>query len=640
MSKNNRFGKSIGDVLLEAMANKQDSGHEEGSLLSKKQKQKLTNEIKQTYKASAKTTLPKSDNTNPVHPLEAQSVHRKRVSQPQRFVPENLFYNALKRSPQEIYEEFRCPGTSINKRKGMIEGVTHAYYSLANKGDHSTSNQKKTLEYQDLLAMLKKEIKVPMQAAKPPTKTKPKISSKEAPAPKKANVRDFTTRTQFDSCSEGRGLIDVVIGFDFGTACTKVVIRTPYERDLAYLVPFGEFAHCSNQFLLPTHINSANGVYCFPKTGKISGLSNLKLEYIRSLTRLEEDNAAEYNAIAYLALVFQYVRCWFLRNCGENYSGKSLAWAVNIGVPSATAENEDVCRLYEKAVLVAWTLSIKEQHISAKGVEEVKALYQAGDVSENELVDVKVFPEVAAEVIGYTQSDLRREGLHLMVDIGAGTFDICGFNVHKNDGENVLPIFSTSVEPYGVKSIYQVRCDAISEALKKCHNKLVEDVVAPISQKLDDYLPCEDDFQQEMLKAEETLGKKCSVQLRSVILDLKKKHDPLSNRWKSQLPVFLCGGGRKLPFYQETIKKIADWMKSNINNSGIQIVALPCPDSLADVVDEESFYRFGVAWGLSHSQYDIDRVMTNLMPVQTYTQSVEEHVNWWERPTSYLLQDD
>ena len=95
-----------------------------------------------------------------------------------------------------------------------------------------------------------------------------------------------------------------------------------------------------------------------------------------------------------------------------------------------------------------------------------------------------------------------------------------------------------------------------------------------------------------------------------------------------------------VPFYKAIVEAMSEWMKTQQHSRGIRFVALPRPEALADFVDEENFHRFGVAWGLSHSPYDFDRVMTNLAPVFTDNFSKEEQGGWWERPVSYWLMDD
>lgn len=628
MGKKSGFGNNLGDALLEAMASVKDSS-QKAETLPVSRKSIVQGDIKESLQSIPKQSPQCSRPEQQKKPFPPRTTHP---------ALEKLFYNALKRSVSEIKEEFHRPSTSLAKKKGMIEGVSHAYYSLQNKADRSPASQQTILDYQVLLAELKEEFKSLPSPAKPVRPGKQVEASKPS-VPKKQSTA-FSTKSQFEGFAPGNDLVDVVVGFDFGTACSKIVIRTPYEKNLAYLVPFDEFSHSSNKYLLPTHISVAGGKYLLPETGSLGKYNNLKLALLQSLTCVESDETSEYTAIAYLTLVFRYIRSWFLRTCKENYPCKNLLWKVNIGVPSATAENEDICCLYKKAVMVAWTLSLREVDVSAMSAEKIKNDYLSEKVSEDEMVDVKVFPEVAAEVIGYTQSDMRQEGLHLMADVGAGTLDICGFNVHRSDGENVLPIFSTNVEPLGVKSLHQARCEAISSTVDYCHSRLVEDVVAPMSHELESYIPDQSDFERTIDASETKFAVRCSNQLRSIILDLKKRHAPRSDRWQNQLPLFLCGGGSKLHFYKNVIQKMSDWMRENEHNHGLRLVSLPRPEALAEFVDEDSFHRFGVAWGLSHSPYDIDRVMTNITPVYTNDRTEEALGGWWERPISYSLLDD
>ena len=58
--------------------------------------------------------------------------------------------------------------------------------------------------------------------------------------------------TQFSPPGRG-GKCDIVIGFDFGTSCTKVILRSPYHYGgRAFAVPFAEAAHNSSPHLLPS----------------------------------------------------------------------------------------------------------------------------------------------------------------------------------------------------------------------------------------------------------------------------------------------------------------------------------------------------------------------------------------------------
>ena len=58
--------------------------------------------------------------------------------------------------------------------------------------------------------------------------------------------------TQFEGTGESPPK-DIVIGFDFGTSCTKVVVQDHFHRE-AWAVPFPEFTGADNRYLLPTQV--------------------------------------------------------------------------------------------------------------------------------------------------------------------------------------------------------------------------------------------------------------------------------------------------------------------------------------------------------------------------------------------------
>ena len=59
-------------------------------------------------------------------------------------------------------------------------------------------------------------------------------------------------QTQFHNI-RGAEVCELVVGLDFGTSCTKIVLRDPYRRRRAFAVPFDDSAaHSSSQYLLPS----------------------------------------------------------------------------------------------------------------------------------------------------------------------------------------------------------------------------------------------------------------------------------------------------------------------------------------------------------------------------------------------------
>ena len=86
---------------------------------------------------------------------------------------------------------------------------------------------------------------------------------------------------QYDKPGPG-GECDLVIGLDFGTSASKVVVQTPdIGGGQAYTVDFGSFAHPSMAYILPTRLWVTPKGVCSLEPRKDARLVNdIKLELI------------------------------------------------------------------------------------------------------------------------------------------------------------------------------------------------------------------------------------------------------------------------------------------------------------------------------------------------------------------------
>jgi len=131
-----------------------------------------------------------------------------------------------------------------------------------------------------------------------------------------------TTDTQFsDSTSQ---ICDIVIGFDFGTSCTKVILQTPnHFNKWCAAVPFNADRTETDKYLLPSKIyfSRRTGRTSLHKFDDAESFSNIKIIYL-SRSRNKEALSEFVNegihittnefVVAYLANVLQIVRGWFL----------------------------------------------------------------------------------------------------------------------------------------------------------------------------------------------------------------------------------------------------------------------------------------------------------------------------------------
>jgi hypothetical protein len=426
----------------------------------------------------------------------------------------------------------------------------------------------------------------------------------------------FVRDTQFSYASKAREC-EVVVGLDFGTSCTKVVVQTPYEQGLAFAVPFKPFNHPSGEFFMPTHISKArDGVYSLPISGKNGQFSNLKLDmlYEAAVQKSVQEGPPTQKqraVVAYLAMVMQFVRGWFLREQAPVYQDLKLMWSINIGVPSKTFDCPELKALYKKARDVSWVVSIDSEPITDGLIDRYWNGVDSGKGSDENLVnDECIVPEVAAEVTGYAQSDLSREGLHLMIDVGSGTLDICGFRLFRENGELHFPIFSADVQSLGASALDRVRAQCVQSELSRATKRSedVWDLVAPIPAEIDAYLPNIEFLNDKLERGDEAFVEKCLNSTKSIIMDLKRRMDPYAEAWSSEMPVFVCGGGSSHPIYEKVIQELVDWVPKYASKGGVREIRPPVPNALKNSdISNDLYHRLAVAWGLSHPYEDIGK---------------------------------
>lgn len=429
--------------------------------------------------------------------------------------------------------------------------------------------------------------------------------------------------TQFDS--RNKDPIDVVIGFDLGTSCTKVVLQSPYfGGSPAYLVPFGEYSHPASPYLLPTNVSvKPNGVFDLDNGGAELVCREIKLKLLNgdpgqtfknSMGSKQLSIGSFEFAVAYMALVLRLARQWFIENKKDLFGGYRVRWHLNVGIPSAGYDDDEKRALFADVARKAWVASTIEAGISidaamtiARSKTEPDALF---DIHPD---DINVIPEVAAEVVGYAKSHFRNSGLHVLIDIGASTLDVAGFNLQDKEGEDRYNILSTKLEWLGAYVCHIARVNAVREFLWASLDHVAGgyDLIEALPASLQDY---RDELHRLEFSDERKINKgfyeQCKRTISSVLVSLKRDRDPLADEWSAGLPVFVCGGGSSLEIYRTVLKDLDGFWKTSMNTKGFRIQNLPTPENLeADGVQEEEYHRFAVAYGLSYPEHDIGEIV-------------------------------
>lgn len=447
-----------------------------------------------------------------------------------------------------------------------------------------------------------------------------------------------TTDTQFGQPSNKA--CDVVIGFDFGTSCTKVILQTPYSYGKwCCAVPFNPEKNETEKYLLPSKI------YFSRKTGKTSlqkfdaaeVYSNIKIIYLsrnRNKEALSEFNNEGISittnefVVAYLANVLQKVRGWFICENARLFEKFRLNWHFNLGIPAGKFSTNNITDFLQLAQ-AAWDLSVQKETINLKDAYKILKLTTYDKISKGTGTGmIHIIPEVTAEIMGYTKSRTRNDGLHLIIDIGASTLDVAAFHLTKIDDQDHHVQLRTSVSQLGSFMLHEQRIKFVwRQTVKHLSEKYRHlNIMEPLPAEMRPYWPqgaAQGDNEMDFYK-------RCKGEIYGIIMDLRKHKEPFTEAWEKGLPCFLCGGGRNLPFYQNVIRDIHIDFTKHSNCAGLKQQEIPEPENL----HIKDYYRFAVAYGLSFFKHEIGTIKPS-----NQIKNIEREITSKYRDANFIGQD-
>lgn len=417
-----------------------------------------------------------------------------------------------------------------------------------------------------------------------------------------------------------RPIVDAYIGLDFGTSCSKVVIRLPDQRRL-FAVPFGQLGHPSNRYLSPSVI------WCSPKrecllqgsdgSTKIQNLKMALLAPNRHGAGPSEEMvgsfSAEVGSAAYLAELLKLIRSWFNATHGNTYGTDKIRWWCNIGVPAKPYSDYEVCQRFARVAHAAWKLQDIQVPLTVDLIEstllEFEDKQSIVDLSRDEII--QAVPEVLAAVGGYIKSGATKDGPHILMDVGAGTLDMCSFRIIDNRGDLTCIMLSTSIAPLGSISLERRRMKALIDSVEHCAKSdgFAFDPVKPIRLHPMDYLPTKDqltEIHHSVSSAEIQFGEDCGAELQNIWKALRNKRDP---NYSGEIPFVLCGGGSRLPVYDHLVDSISLRMREQMTYGQLQRVNLRNPSNLASDLPEDQLHRYSVAVGLSYPTLELGKII-------------------------------
>lgn len=426
--------------------------------------------------------------------------------------------------------------------------------------------------------------------------------------PVSSESRELQPRAPVSSRAERRAVreqrvTDAIIGFDFGTATTKAVVRLPYlPGKPAFTVSFASLAEPGFPHLLPGRLCELKD-HSFSLTPSPGGsvFSGLKLALMNDGSH---DDLAR--AAIFVGLATRHVRD-FANQLTKKVGNYDFRWSMNLGIPSAGYGGRREHALFQQAATAGWRLSAVDDPIT---MERAWEAIETGPPAE----DVQIVPEVAAEVVGYARSDRRQPGLHLMMDVGASTLDLSAFVLDEREGDDNYHILTALVERFGVHELHrrrlQVARGGSSHGAKIREAVLEEEPLGALPERAAAYVEeASDELLRDLDDVDEWFRKESTRALSRVVLTARKR-DPRSRNWQPGLPLFLCGGGGQMSLFQEAIELSSDRIVGNLHQCGrLRTIPLESPSDLdAGDVSPEMFARLAVAYGLSYSADDIGQI--------------------------------
>ncbi len=401
---------------------------------------------------------------------------------------------------------------------------------------------------------------------------------------------------------------DVFIGLDFGTAGTKVIVRAPLiAGGWAAAVDFGSLGHPSCSLILPSLVHTDGDGQAALGPGLREGHAMPNSLKVR-LMDAEADLDAKAEAVTFLTLVMRFARDWFCREHLAILGPRKPRWRANLGIPSAGYDDDRIRATFGLVGSAAWAVAFQGGPVTTQAARAALAAAR----SDGDELPVGTIPEVVAQALGYARSYHRQDGLHLLVDVGASTLDVCAFVLHDARREDNYELLNAVVAKLGALELHRGRIECLG--YDNCSSSVLAlDILDPfcrIPESARDYVSPAYSRLDVILKNEKAFKAQCYRAVFSSLHDVRKRRDPNSQKWTEGLPTFLCGGGAALRLYHEVLSSVSHSAQRQWSMvAPLKIHSLPRPTALSNRgLGEELFHRLSVAYGLAFERLDIGTI--------------------------------
>jgi hypothetical protein len=401
----------------------------------------------------------------------------------------------------------------------------------------------------------------------------------------------------------------LIAGIDFGTSCSKIVIRDKNTPT----APAAVFHHSSFRDGLIPSLVGLDGEEIVPLAGPVPDMAVPYLKMVaawvaengtvsgsgvtvpRRVWRMAADGLSERMVVrgllaAYFAHLTAGVRDFIrLHSRWKDFdfssSGSKDALIYQLSVPTGLLDKGAKAeRLFREALIAACELRSEitspfAQRVNAKewisAVNEVLDLPRE-DLEEKHKWQALVYPEVAAAVQPFFRSPNAKDGLYITVDVGAGTVDCNAFRRRPpRGGPRKIDYYAAGVAPLGVQHLK----DPHHAVRQRSERELFRDFEKAI---------------QALLAFAFTRQP-------------NNRYNDFESTW-DDAQLFIFGGGAKHPGYASAFRNAMDASRHANGVRDPRVRSLPPPADLRLPAASVDFGRFAVAYGMSYFRPDLDTI--------------------------------
>ena len=222
---------------------------------------------------------------------------------------------------------------------------------------------------------------------------------------------------------------------------------------------------------------------------------------------------------------------------------------------------------------------------------------------------MSVVPEVIAEATGYARSQRRSDGLHILMDVGASTLDLCTFLLRDLEGDDHYQMLTADVQTLGTLSLYRALVEAVSRSDPELATQLWDDLdpLNPFPAGRADVSVTTGPANQEVGRAANAHRSECRKMLGRTVVEPEDKegsslsevedwHPHLPVRWRQEHAAIRGHLGGVLQGHDAAVP----W-----NGRAHRRVHSRPPSVLSAEIAEQDYHRLAVAWGLSYPDHEI-----------------------------------